>query len=86
MNKALSLAVIGLGALAACGQRPDPGPGPVSSDEKVNADSSVAESPSGTPPAQADAEDPKTGTNEARPDSPRDLKPGTDGNTNPPRP
>jgi hypothetical protein len=83
MNKSLALAVVGLGALAACDQRSDPGP--VSPDEKINADSSVTQAPA-TPPAQADAEDPKTGTNEARPDSPRDLKPGTDGNTNPPRP
>ena len=82
MKKAIPLVLLGLVTLSACGQRPDPTVAP--SDAKVNADSTVTESPTDTPTGRADAEDPKTGTNSGRPDAPQDLKPGTDGNTNPP--
>ena len=82
MKTAPALALIGLFTLVACGQRPDSAPAP--SDGKVNADSAMSKSTSDTAVGRADAEDPATGTNTARPDSPKDLKPGTDGNTNPP--
>ena len=78
-----ALALMGLVALSACGQRPESTPTPTGGE--VNAGSTLDRSTSDTPAGQADAEDPKTGTNSARPDSPKDLKPGTDGNTNPPR-
>jgi len=84
MKKALALALVGLVTLSACGQRSDDTPVPA--DAKVNADSTLTQPTSDTPTGQANAEDPKTGTNTARPDSPKDLKPGTDGNTNPPSP
>lgn len=84
MKTVSALALIGFFTLAACGQRTDYAPVP--SDDKVNADSSMSKSTSDTAVGRADAEDPATGTNTARPDSPKDLKPGTDGNTNPPTP
>jgi len=82
MNKALALALLGIVALSACGNRPDPAP--ASADGKLNGASTVTGPAARSSAGQADAEDPKTGTNSERPDSPRDLKPGTDGNTNPP--
>jgi len=78
MKHALPLALLGLLALTACSERS--APDPVSSEGKLNGDATVPPA-TGTPPARADAEDPATGTNSRRPDSPRDLQPGTDGNT-----
>jgi hypothetical protein len=45
----------------------------------------VNETTTDRPAGAADAEDPETQTNTGRPDGPKDLQPGTDGNTNPPR-
>ena len=75
MNKAATLALLGLLTLTACGERTD-STGPAA----------PARPTSHTTTGQADVEDPKTGTNSARPDSPKDLKPGTDGSTAPPPP
>lgn len=83
MNKALPFLILGLVALAGCNDRREATP-PASGD-KVNANATVDPPPTGTPASRADAEDPATGTNSRRPDSPRDLKPGTDGNTPPVR-
>ena len=82
MKKANALVLAGLVMLSACGQRTDTAAAPT--DGKVNADSTSTESTSNTPTGQADAEKPQSGTNSGRPDAPKDLKPGTDGNTNPP--
>jgi hypothetical protein len=83
MNKAVVLTLAGL-VLSACGQRSDPVP--AQADEKLNAETTVTESTSDRPDGRADGEEPEAGTNTGRPDSPRDLQPGTDGNTNPPQP
>jgi hypothetical protein len=73
MNKGFAIALLGLITLSAgCHPRPDSGPAP--SAPNVNADSAAPKS----------GADPKTGTNTGRPDAPKDLKPGTDGNTSPP--
>jgi hypothetical protein len=64
------LLVIAISAAAACGQKAPP----------TNSQPGTVTAQS---PAQSDVEDPKTGTNTGRPDSPKDLKPGTDGNTQP---
>lgn len=78
-NAAAALALLAVVALSACGGRSDP----AASDTKVNANSPLAQP---APPGQKDVEDPRTGTNSARPDSPKDLKPGTDGSANTPPP
>jgi predicted small lipoprotein YifL len=84
MNRHIASAflVLSLAAFAGCGQKP--GPTPTPTEGKVNAGSTVAGSSSDVPTGQANAEDPKTQTNSGRPDSAKDLKPGTDGNTNSP--
>jgi hypothetical protein len=84
MKKIVPLAVLGLFTLAGCGQRPDPAPAPAGPQQ--NAASTLNESTSNTPTGRADTEDPKTQTNSGRPDGPKDLQPGTDGNTHPPGP
>lgn len=69
---ALVWLVMGLASLAGCDKTP--GASPASANPPATSE---------TPTGQKDAEDPKTQTNTGRPDSPKDLKPGTDGNTNP---
>jgi hypothetical protein len=85
MKTAFTFALLGLVTLCGCGQRSD-NPAATTSDGKVNAGSTVSESTSETPTGQANAEEPETGTNTGRPDAPKDLQPGTDGNTRPPAP
>lgn len=68
-------------ALAACGQRTEPAQAPAPAQSDVNAGSTMSESTSDTPTGQADSAEPETGTNIGRPDGPKDLKPGTDGNS-----
>jgi len=85
MNRALPFALFGLVALAACGDRADTTTTPAPANGQLNPDATVVQPGTGTPPARADAEDPDTGTNNRRPDSPRDLQPGTDGNSPPVR-
>jgi hypothetical protein len=82
MNTPLVLGFLSLDTRAAGGQGDESTTVPA--DAKVNAGSAVTESTSDRPAGRADAEEPETGTNSGRPDAPRDLKPGTDGNTNPP--
>jgi hypothetical protein len=73
--------------LAGCGPRGDTPPGPTPevtpppSGETLNSESTVTESTSDQPTGGADVEDAETGTNTGRPDGPKDLQPGTDGNT-----
>jgi len=97
MKIPLPLLIAGSLALAACGGRsPDPAPtstdgsstpsdtvapSDTANPATINPDASVIPPGSETPPARRDAEDPDTGTNSRRPDSPRDLQPGTDGNS-----
>lgn len=76
-----TLFVAALMTLAACGQRADQAPAPAPAQPDVNAGSTLNESTSETPTGQADSADPETGTNIGRPDGPKDLKPGTDGNS-----
>lgn len=82
MKTTLAVALLGLVTLSACGQRTD---STMNSDRKINGDSPVTDS-AAPPPGQKDVEDPRTGTNSARPDSPKDLRPGTDGSGTPPAP
>jgi hypothetical protein len=87
MKNALALAVTGLLALSACGERTEPPTTtPDTSEGTLNPGTTLTEPVTDRPVGQADAEEPETGTNSGRPDAPRDLKPGTDGNTNPPAP
>lgn len=71
--------------LAACGPREDVATDvtPAPAEGTLNSRSTVTESSSDTPTGQADVEDAETGTNSGRPDGPKDLKPGTDGNPAP---
>jgi len=84
MKKALPIAITVVLTLSACGNRSDPGA--AAGDRQLNPDATVLQPPaSETPPARSNAENPDTGTNNRRPDSPRDLQPGTDGNSPPVR-
>jgi hypothetical protein len=77
-----TLALLGLVTLSACGPRPDPAVPPPQG--TVNSDSTLTESTSDTPPGRAETQSPTTGTNNGRPDAPKDLRPGTDGSATPP--
>ena len=80
MKTRSSLLLLALAVLAACA--PKPGPTTTPTEGAINSGSTTTGSTSDVPTGQANAEDPKTGTNTGRPDSAKDLKPGTDGNTN----
>lgn len=83
MKNTLALVLPGLLMLSACGN----GTGSTSSPpQRINENASVTGTTSDRPAGRADTEDPETGTAFGRPDSPRDLEPGTDGNTNLPAP
>jgi hypothetical protein len=80
MKNVTPFAMLGLLVLVAgCGDHRDDSVGGAT--PKVNSNASLPQPATETPAPRADAEDPGTGTNSHRPDSPRDLQPGTDGNT-----
>ncbi len=81
MRTPLALACLALFSLTACGQRSGT---PSTVEPKTNANATVTESSTQRPQGQADTENVATQSNSGRPDSPKDLAPGTDGNTNPP--
>ncbi|MEO6080880.1 MAG: hypothetical protein ABIQ86_14085 [Steroidobacteraceae bacterium] len=71
MNRAITAAILlaSLGTLVACAQKPD-----------ASSTSPAATPPPGptqSAPQRVDPEDPKAGTNTNRPDSMKDVKPGT---------
>jgi hypothetical protein len=83
MDRIPALGLIAVLALAACSE---PGRPTTGANGTLNENSTLTQSTSDRPGGRADGEAPETGTNTGRPDSPRDLQPGTDGNTNPPTP
>jgi hypothetical protein len=66
MNRFMTAGILGmvLSVLGGCGEKPEPTPGSVPTT-------------SGTDAGRVDPEDPKAGLNTNRPDSMKDVKPGT---------